>query len=838
MNKENPATAHSADAVFRDPALGNEWRSMEQKQKRMDARWRFVRNQRVWRLRTAMLISRISLRASVVTTLALLILLGVGLVLVAGDIYREASLEHLRSSFADQLRARLGDLRRELETDTQRLTYEARLEPGFLTAVARKQATIIGQYLDRRFEHPVSQRTKLAKLQVIDAGGNVLASSSQGVDVAALNPSACAPWRAPGVARQDGEAFKTPAGICVADKSVYYVTLLPLNDRPDTAYLFVALDVLPRLAAFDGTFGVSVRVSLSDGSLLYRSARWPRPEQAGNFLIADQPFGTLARPMVQIGVAQDNRAFFNKFTEAEYQAGIMAFVGLLSLGVLLGLALRRIAWQPLRALTGHVRKALSDKQHLSEHVVVNGGAELTELSGAFHAMTGRLAELYDSLENLAFTDPLTKLPNRTLFHERLGQAIEDAKRDYKPFALFLLDLDRFKDINDTLGHQAGDKLLQQVAARLRSKLRDTDTVARMGGDEFAVLLPAVSEKHAAMAARMLLQALRAPFLVDEQSLDIGASIGIALYPDHGVDANILIQRADVAMYSAKHANSGHAFYDGKIDQHNPTRLTLLGELRHAVEQEQFVLFYQPKVDLKAYQVTGIEALVRWRHPREDLMLPDTFIPLLEQTGMIRSLTPWVLNEALRQGQKLQDRGVPITVSMNLSVRDLQDPYLADTFAEQLAALQISPRWLEIEITESAVMTEPERALEVLTRLSSMGLRIAIDDFGTGYSSLSYLKKLPVNTIKIDKSFVIGMERDEDDSAIVRTSIDLAHNLKLEVVAEGVENEEALKRLRELGCDTAQGHYISRPLSAEELSTWLEQSTWALKRNPRLVRLHK
>jgi EAL domain-containing protein (putative c-di-GMP-specific phosphodiesterase class I) len=291
------------------------------------------------------------------------------------------------------------------------------------------------------------------------------------------------------------------------------------------------------------------------------------------------------------------------------------------------------------------------------------------------------------------------------------------------------------------------------------------------------------------------------------------------------------------MYAAKQANSGYAFYDSKQDQHNPTRLTLLGELRHAVEQEQFELYYQPKVNLRTSQVTGVEALVRWNHPREDLMLPDIFIPLLEQTGMIRNLTPWVLNEALRQGQILQRQGVPITISMNLSVRDLQEPYLAETFAEQLAALQVATKWLELEITESAVMTEPERALHVLSRLAATGLKLAIDDFGTGYSSLSYLKKLPVHTIKIDKSFVIGMVRDENDAAIVRTSIDLAHNLKLEVIAEGVENEETLKRLTELGCDTAQGNFISRPLSSDELSVWLKQSAWGYgEHKPKLVRL--
>ena len=381
-----------------------------------------------------------------------------------------------------------------------------------------------------------------------------------------------------------------------------------------------------------------------------------------------------------------------EFEQTEYRILSVAIFALLLAGLLVWLILQKTAVKPLQRLVTQLRKARSDKIHLGEHVVVAGNTEVAELGSAFNSLTTRLKELYESLQSLAFTDPLTKLPNRTLFHDRLEQAIGDAKRDYKPFALFLMDLDRFKDINDTLGHQIGDLLLQQVAARLRSKLRDIDTVARMGGDEFAILLPAVNEKHATMAARMLLQALRAPFRIEEQSLDIGASIGIALYPDHGVDANILIQRADVAMYAAKHANSGHAYYDGNNDQHNPTRLMLLGELRHAVEQEQFLLYFQPKVDLKTYRVTGVEALVRWKHPREDLMLPDTFIPLLEQTGLIRSLTPWVLNESLRQGQQLQEQGMSITVSMNLSARDLQDPYLADAFAEQLAALQISPRW--------------------------------------------------------------------------------------------------------------------------------------------------
>ncbi|MDH3370005.1 MAG: EAL domain-containing protein [Gammaproteobacteria bacterium] len=786
-----------------------------------------------------MLLNQISIRMSLIIGMTVVGLLGVFFLLASGISHRDVSMAQSQAVLGEQVKTRLIDLRRELEAESQRIALLASAEPGLLQSVKSGKTATIVRHLDQAFDRPgaTSSRISLAKLQVLDQNLNTQASSGKGVPESLLEHTNCVNLRAVAAKRKGAEIQKPISSVCIAEKNIFHLLIQLLGESPASGFLLVATDMTPRLTAVDGLFNMPVRLTYPDGSLLYRSANWPRDDELKNFLFSEQPFGGV-RTIFQVSVSQDVRGAVDAWEQVEHKIIGSAIFALLLAGLLVWFILQKTAIKPLRMLVTQLRKARSDKNRLGEHVVVAGNTEVAELGSAFNSLTTQLKELYESLESLAFTDPLTKLPNRTLFHDRLEQAIEDAKRDYKPFALFLMDLDRFKDINDTLGHQVGDLLLQQVAARLRSKLRDIDTVARMGGDEFAILLPAVNEKHATMAARMLLQALRAPFQIEEQSLDIGASIGIALYPDHGVDANILIQRSDVAMYSAKHANSGHAFYDGNNDQHNPTHLMLLGELRHAVEQEQFVLYYQPKVDLKNYQVTGVEALVRWKHPREDLMLPDTFIPLLEQTGLIRSLTPWVLNESLRQGQELQEQGVPITISMNLSVRDLQDPYLADAFAEQLAALQISPRWLELEITESAVMTEPERALNVLSRLSAMGLRIAIDDFGTGYSSLSYLKKLPVNTIKIDKSFVIGMVRDDNDAAIVHTSVNLAHNLKLEVVAEGVENEETLTRLIELGCDIAQGHYISRPLSAEELSVWLKQSSWALKRNPKLVRLHK
>jgi diguanylate cyclase (GGDEF)-like protein len=480
----------------------------------------------------------------------------------------------------------------------------------------------------------------------------------------------------------------------------------------------------------------------------------------------------------------------------------------------------------LERLSAQLRRIRVDRRYLGQPVDVRGNAEVAELAEGFNAMTAQLKDLYQSLERMAFTDSLTSLPNRALFQDRLQQLILAAQREQRAFALLIMDLDHFKEVNDTLGHPVGDRLLQEVAERLRAKLRESDTVARLGGDEFAVLLPTVMQPHAAMAARMLLQTLRAPIIVEGHALEVGASIGIALFPEHGRDAHVLLQRADIAMYAAKQANSGHAFYESRFDHHDPTRLALLGELRRAIEQEQFVLHYQPLINLWTNRVSGAEALLRWRHPREGLLAPERFIPLLEQTGLIRSLTPWVVNEALRGAAALRGREQAIGVSINLSARDLHDPDLTPTLLEALAAQQARPEWLTLEITESAVMTDPDRAREVLLRLAEMGFRLAIDDFGTGYSSLAYLKKLPVRVLKIDKSFVVDMVHDQDDAAIVRTSIELGHNLGLEVVAEGVESAEVLQRLSEARCDAAQGLHVSPPLSADELANWMRDSSWA------------
>jgi diguanylate cyclase (GGDEF)-like protein len=424
-------------------------------------------------------------------------------------------------------------------------------------------------------------------------------------------------------------------------------------------------------------------------------------------------------------------------------------------------------------------------------------------------------------EHEALHDPLTGLPNRRLLLTQVVDAIGAADRDGHQVGLFLLDLDRFKDVNDTLGHHVGDELLTHVGERLASVLRPEDTVARLGGDEFGVLLPAVRDRAAAEeVAERIRTALTQPFALQDVALDLEASIGIALYPAHAGDADALMQRADVAMYHAKETRSGIETYDAARDPHSTQRLSLFGQLRRAIEDDELVLHYQPKVDLETGRVSGVEALVRWQHPERGLLAPDTFVPLAEQTGLMKSLTTNVLEQALRQTAAWADEGLSVRMAVNVSARDLHDDAFCDRVSDALNRTGVAASMLELELTERVVMADPARAMENLTALSRLGVRLSLDDFGTGYSSLAYLRRLPVTEIKIDKSFVLRMDVDDEDATIVRSTIDLAHGLGLRVIAEGVETAETWQRLSDLGCDAAQGYFLSRPHPADVVTDWL------------------
>jgi diguanylate cyclase (GGDEF)-like protein len=436
-------------------------------------------------------------------------------------------------------------------------------------------------------------------------------------------------------------------------------------------------------------------------------------------------------------------------------------------------------------------------------------------------VTVRLRRQMEEIEHRALYDQLTGLPNRSLFRDRVEQAILAARRERGSAGVMFLDLDHFKEINDTLGHEAGDILLQVLADRLGGEMRESETLARLGGDEFAILCKG-SVSDASLLAERLHRSLQEPVLIRDFPLEVAMSVGIAAFPEHGEDVDSILRHADVAMYLAKEARAGTAVYDSEQDMNDAARLALAGELRRAIENEELVLHFQPKAELESGCIVGVEALVRWQHPERGFIPPNEFVPIAERTGLIKQLSRYVVAAALRQCSVWRAAGLDVHVAVNLTIPDLLDLELPDLIGGLLAETGVRPDQLELEITESTILADPFRVRQVLTRLNEMGLRLAIDDFGTGYSSLAYLRRLPVQTIKIDRSFVMDMCENDSDATIVRSTIDLGRNLGLEVVAEGVETQEAWDALRAQGCTLAQGYLISRPLPAGDLTELLHE----------------
>ena len=423
----------------------------------------------------------------------------------------------------------------------------------------------------------------------------------------------------------------------------------------------------------------------------------------------------------------------------------------------------------------------------------------------------------EQLEFLALHDTLTGLPNRKFLDDQLKSALTAAETSDDELALLLLDLDGFKEINDTLGHPVGDTLLVEVGRRVCETVGERGMVARLGGDEFGVLVGALrNASDARIMAQRITKAVEEPYRIDGLSLQVTASVGIALCPEHGVYASKLLRAADIAMYAAKRDHTRVAIYDSSSDRHSVRNLAMSGDLRQAIEGSQLSLHFQPQIDIESGAITGAEALVRWRHPQHGFIMPGEFVPMAEQTGLIRRLNDWIIRRAIRQSAEWHHQGLDIAVSINLSARNLHEEKLPDTLIGIFDAYGVDPGCITFEITESAIMIDPDRAMRVIQRISAIGVRLSIDDFGTGYSSLSYLKRLPVDEIKIDKSFVINMTEDASDAVIVRSTIDLAHNLGLKVVAEGIETEESLARLAALRCDVGQGFLLGRPAPAAEL----------------------
>lgn len=499
----------------------------------------------------------------------------------------------------------------------------------------------------------------------------------------------------------------------------------------------------------------------------------------------------------------------------------IAFIGIFFTAAVVT-SLDKLIFQPIAIISRALKIEALGKT--SENLPIVKAKETEDLVNAFNEMSRQVHLRQTELEYRALHDALTSLPNRTLLLDRIEHDINIAKRESQNLCLLILDLDDFKEVNDTLGHLAGDNLLIEVGMRIKQALRDVDTVARIGGDEFSILLPHTNEEQAVVTAQKILSSFSETFEIEGIEVSVSASIGIAIYPDHGEDVHSLLRYADIAMYVAKRNKLGFEVYNESADEHSISRLSMTRDFRDAMANDKLTVEFQPIFDIPSKKIIAVEALSRWNHPEHGFVPPEKFISLSEQTGLINDLTYWVLDQAIAQVAKWNKSGLQLSVAINLSVFSFKDPEFIGEVRSALKKYDFPNENLKLEITESAMMENPKKAIEVLTELNSMGVKLAIDDFGTGYSSMAYLKQLPVDELKVDKSFIIGLDKDKSNDAIVRSTIDLAHNLGLKVVAEGIETKVVSDLLGKYECDMAQGFHLSRPVSAIQIEEMLKSGS--------------
>ncbi|WP_374355579.1 EAL domain-containing protein [Chitinimonas sp.] len=551
----------------------------------------------------------------------------------------------------------------------------------------------------------------------------------------------------------------------------------------------------------------------------------PGADKPGRIVLGDEAFATLLTPLggtasepVYALLAQSIDQSLAPFYKL--QGTLIALAGVaLTICLLAGMRIARRITGPLRALArvaGHIEQG-----DYRQSIDIRDSSEIGRLAGSLSHMQNAIAEREAEITKLAYQDVLTGLPNRVRFNQLLARAIEETGQS-GALTVLLIDLDRFQQINDTLGHPTGDRVLVEVAARLAEAVRDHDVVARLSGDEYALLLPGIPSTEALHTISRIHTVFDRRFELDGRPLDLRASIGAASYPEHGSDAIDLLRCADLAMYRAKRGGERQAIYDPSYRTFRQEHLSLLGDLQLAVERNELTVYYQPKVSLHTGEANEAEALVRWIHPERGFVPPGDFIPFAEQTGYISEVTRWVLRHVMDEAGRWAKAGAPVKVSVNLSTRDLLDPSLVAFVADGLARAGLPPALLCLEITESGFMEDPSHALGILKQLRGLGVGLAIDDYGTGFSSLAYLRQLPITELKIDRAFVLELDHNQSDAMIVRSTIELGHRLGLKVVAEGVETQAIVDVLRSMDCDLIQGYFYSKPLPVQAFIDWRQQ----------------
>ena len=759
----------------------------------------------------------INLLSGMVIAIILLGAVSAVTVFMNAQTYRDLAFDFQRQYMTQLVAAETADILAEQADIARRMGLSIQKDGFFRAAFNQKNATELAAVLDTQYHRaPVtSGLLNVVSLYVYDIDLQLQASSSRYQEQAVVGAIICPALVARAVVRQAAARLKPLNETCMHGESVLSTTLIPVGGLAPTGYLQVVYNPMSGLVALGARLKMPVQISAINGSVLFASPGWVDD----GLLHSVQSSFTLktldATPIMQITAARNADALVLKIERTNRRLLLIVTLVLLVSVVLSLLIVKYSVFKPLQSLSNQLKERWS---HDHDGVIPSQHAG-KEPAVSFHA----LGELYETLRDMAIRDPLTGTYNRALLEDRLRQLIAEHRRTPSVAAVLLTDMVRFKYVNDMLGHHTGDLLLKKVVARMAEVLRESDTLARLGGDEFVILLPDTDANQAVQVAQKIIQSMQREFDVKGHKLSAAITIGIALMPDHGEEVDVLLRNADYAMYTAKDHKQGYAIHDpATTEQIVATRMTLDGILNEDIDRNDLFLVYQPVIEFATGRISYLEALLRWRQSDGSIMMPDMFIRAAEQSGLIKQLSEWVIETACRELSELQGNHPELRAGINLSMHNLHDFNLVARIEDALERYNLQAESLLLEITETGVMLDPSQVIEMLEQLAARGLKLSIDDFGTGHSSLVHLRRLPVHTLKVDKSFVVDMDVDEDNASIVRATIDLAHSLGLTVTAEGVETRTVHDQLREMKCDYYQGYFIGKPMALVEIKRWLDK----------------
>mgnify|MGYP002336235742 CR=1 FL=1 len=786
---------------------------------------------------------RVTLRLRIALTVMAISLAGLIMAILIGEIYYQIALRTHTNNLSELVRIQSVQLLSNLRDELSDVGFYLQGEPAFRDALTSKNPTAMQLVLQQQFERQIANQglVTLLGLSVFDKGVSITAEAFDGAN--AQQAAYCTDLAKQYKGASGLAAARSTAQLCSGNAAGAFALMVPIGGLNPIGYLQLVVDPIRALALLEDRLGRPVRITRASSTeeTLYQSWNWPKVLNYTAVVPSHSLTTVTGDAVLRVTAFYDANDVNSVTTTTRHAVFVVAALLALIMSLVGFRSLQTQVVVPIERLRRQIARIKTNKHCLDEKVVPAGHDDAREIIAGFNDLSGELSRLYDRMQVMTLLDPLTQLPNRL----HLQQAIEDMIRlsssSQFSFAVMIMDIDRFKHLNDSLGHGCGDAILVQVSERLRKCVRATDvlaanhvpnvpsldlTVARLGGDEFAGLFPLISSADGALAvARNILRTMSAPFVVDAQEYVISLSIGIALFPANGNDPQTLLRRADIAMYAAKGEQKGVMIYNSLLEAETQRQLRVENELRRAIDVQEFELWYQPQIEVASGTAIRVEALLRWRHPERGILSPDDFIPLAEQTGLIVPLTVWVLESAISTCVRWREAGIRIGVAVNISARALTDPSVLAVLPHLLMRYRLDPVDITLELTETTIMTNPQKMIAVLEKLKLMDINLAIDDFGTGYSALTVLKQLPVQELKIDKSFILDMHHNPNDTAIVRATLDIANHLKLRTVAEGVETQPQLLSLAAMGAQIVQGFYIAKPMPEEKFIHWIQRFHW-------------